>query len=174
MKTFEYSFFSKFIYSYGNIPITMLLLLYFVLSVQSIPQDNIYIFAAIFHAFFIFIMNRFYFRRYKYFPNKIQMDEEKLICSDFIWKNRTVIIPFANISELSGGVFDGKIGRPMYIFDKTQNVKIGFTDKMRNVKDLVTAILLKIRKDKYEELMQNLFAKTEDAKDKRKKRLNKK
>lgn len=172
MKTFEYPFLSKFIYSYGNIPVTMLLLVYFILSVISIPQDNIYIFTTLFHAFFIFIINRFYIRRYKYFPNKIQIDNEKLICSDFIWKNRTVVISFANISDLSGGVFDGKIGRPMYIFDNTQNIKIGFTDKLRNVKDLVTSILLKIKKDKYEELMNNLFAKTEEAKDKRKKRLD--
>ncbi|HEX2982535.1 MAG TPA: hypothetical protein VHO28_03220 [Ignavibacteriales bacterium] len=173
MKTFEYPFFAKFIYSYANIPITMLLLIYFILSVQSIPHDKIYILTALFHAFFIIVMNWYYIKRYKYFPNKIQIDKDNLICSDFIWKNRTVTIPFSNISELSGGVFDGKIWKPMYIFDKSQNVKIGFTDKMRNVKDLATTILVKIRKDKYDELMKNLLEKSGEAKDKRKKRLRK-
>jgi hypothetical protein len=116
-------------------------------------------------------MNWYYIKRYKYFPNKIQIDKDNLICSDFIWKNRTVIIPFSNISELSGGVFDGKIWKPMYIFDKSQNVKIGFTDKIRNVKDLATTILVKIKKERYDELMKNLLEKSGEAKDKRKKRL---
>ncbi len=173
MKTFQYSFFSKFLYNYGNIPLTFLVLIYFILSVQMIPQNSVYIFTALFHASVIVLMNRFYFKRYKYFPNKIQTDGKNIICSEFIWKNRKVVIPFDKISDLSGGVFDGKLGRPMYIYDNTQNIKVGFTERMKNSKELVTDILVNIRRDKYEEIMKRISDIAEDSKEKRKKKLHK-
>lgn len=161
MVTFKYSFIAKLIYRYANIPATILL----------IPQ-TIYSFAAMFEVWYfvfpftvdlliLFFMNRFFFRSYKTFPFKIEADNEKIICSDFLIGS-DITIKHSEITDIKGGFFSGNTARPIYIFCKDRSIKIGIHGHLKGVNKLLTTILSNINQELYNELL----AKTKELGDK--------
>jgi len=93
---------------------------------------------------------------YKYFPFNIKADNEKIICSEFLDKSKTVTIYHKDISEIKGGIFSGNLSRPIYIIDEKNNKKIGFHAHLKDSNKLLTIILSNVDKSLYDSLLQKM------------------
>lgn len=152
MIRYKYSFFAKLLFRYGNIPITILLLIYFALSVIGFLNHWYFIFFAVINFAIIVWLNRYYVRTYKQFPYRISADNEKLICSDFFLSKRVVEIKLKNIDKINGGIFSGYQTRATYIHDAEQNITIGFYSNSGRFNEMLMTILKNINEDLYQQL----------------------
>jgi hypothetical protein len=156
MTTYKYSFFSKLLYSYGNIPLTILLLIYLGTSIIGILLHWYYIFFASINIAIIIWLNRHYLKTYKQFPFTLSADNEKLICSDFFLTSKIVEIKFENIDKITGGIFSGYPTRPVYIHDNVQNITIGFYPSAGKFNELLLTIMKNINEDLYQQLIDKM------------------
>ncbi len=156
MKTYTYSFFWKFIYRYGNIILSPPLLFYTLSIVLIIDKNLMMLFKFIISLFALYFLNKSYFEFYKIVPYKIETDEEKIICSDFLFRTKTVTIYYNDIDSLSGGVFDGKYRGLMKVCDGKNKRYIGFFDRMIDSNKLITIILSKVDKNIYDEVIKKI------------------
>lgn len=104
----------------------------------------------------LYFLNKSYFEFYKIVPYKIEADEEKIICSEFLFRKKTVTIYYKDISTLSGGIFSGKYNGLMRVFDGKNKRYIGFFDRMIDSNKLITMILSKVDKKIYDEVIQKI------------------
>lgn len=156
METFTYSVFWKLIYRYGNIVITPLLLLYILPIALNLDKNLILILPFIISLFLLYYINKSYFNFYKLVPNKIEADGEKIICSEFLFKEKMVTILFKDIESLSGGIFDGRYRGLMKVCDGKNKICIGFFDRINNSTKLITLILSKVDKTIYDQVIENI------------------
>lgn len=158
MQIFLYPFYTKFIYRFGNIIATLLLILYVIPVVIGLDQNRYLIIPLLISFFFLYYINRKYFTLYKVMPYKIEADDEKMVCTDFIFSDKEVVIYYNDIESLSGGIFDGKLRGIMKVCDGKNQICIGFSDKMKDSKKLITIILSKVRKEIYDDVIGKLQA----------------
>lgn len=156
MLTFTYPLIPKLVYRYANIPLTILLILYLLISILALRISSISLVPAVINIILIYILNRFYFRLYKMFPYKIEVDDDQMICSDFPFSRKIVQIKFEDIDRVSGSIFSGLNNKPVSIHDGKQNITIAFSLHLRKINDLLTIILSKIKKEKSDELLATL------------------
>lgn len=154
MKTFKYSFFPRLIYRYANIPANFIMLFYLIASGLGMFTNWIFIFPLIITLIMLYVLNRFYFRMYKSFPFKVEIDNEKMICSDFVINNRRVELYHLDIKEITGGIFSGRAYMPLYI--KTDEVKLGISPHIKDYNKLLTIILTNITKELYISLLDKI------------------
>jgi hypothetical protein len=107
----------------------------------------------------IYIINRSYFTYYKILAYKIQADDEKILCSEFLFSKKEITIKYSDIESLKGGVFERKSSGIMKVYDGKNNVTVGFSQKMKDSNKLITFILSKVRKEIYDDVIENLTAK---------------
>jgi hypothetical protein len=157
MKVFTYPVFYKLILRFGNIPLTLLLILYFIPSVIYVDKSLILLIPLIISSLLIFFINRLYLTLYKIIPYKIVADEDKLICSEFLFSNKEIKINFSNIDKLRGGIFEGKLRGILRVYDGKNNVQIGYFNKIKNSKILGTILLSKVNKSVYEDVIKNII-----------------
>jgi len=136
MRSFSYSSIFRFIYRYGNIPVTLLLSFYAVTLGANIDKGLVFIIPFVVTFSVIYFLNRHYLLLYKILPYKIQIDDEKMVCSDFLFYKSEVIIYYKDIDELSGGIFSGKLKGLMKVRDGKSKIYIGFFDRIKGVKIL--------------------------------------
>ena len=160
MQVFTYPLFYKVILRFGNIPLTLLLILYLIPSAVYVDKDLVLLIPLIISTFLIYFLNRQYITLYKILPYKIIIEDGKLICSDFLFSNREVIIRFEDIEKLKGGIFEGKLHGILKVYDGKNKIYIGFFNKIRNTKLLGTIILSKVNKNVYDEVVKNIIPKT--------------
>ena len=153
MESFTYSFSNKLLYRFGNIPVTLLLLIYLFTSVSSLSRSLIYLIPLIISALLIYFLNRHYLNLYKLVPYKIEADNEKIKCSDFLFSKKEIIIYYADVKTLKGGIFDGKVTGLMNVYDGKNNISIGFFNSLKNAKGLQTIILSKVKRSVYDEVV---------------------
>ncbi len=170
MKTFTYPFIAKIVYRYANIPVTFILGFYLMISAASLKIHYIHYFGVLINAVLIYVINRYYFRSYKIMPYKIEADDEKLVCSDYSFQNKVVTVYFKDIESISGGIFSGTQTKPIKIYDGKQNLTVSFSTHLKNFNELLTYLLSKVRKDVYEQLLNNMTKIAEDRKDKLKRK----
>lgn len=156
MTTYKYPFLAKLFYRYANIPATILLLIHLISSIMMIPDQPSFMLPASINALVIFVLNRFYYKIYKHFPFTVEIDNEKMICSNFMYSTRKVEIMISNIDEIKGGTFSGHITRPVYIHDATQNVTLGFYHHLKNYNKFITTILSNVDKKLYDQLLERM------------------
>lgn len=156
METFKYSFFAKVIYRYGNVIATLFLSVHFFTSLIMMFSKWYFVFFALINGFFIFIINKYFFKTYKLFPFKISADNEKITCGDFFFSKKEVVIYHSDIESISGGIFSGYPTRPIYIHDGKQNIVIGFYSHVGKFQKLVTLILKNIPQHLYDRLLDNM------------------
>jgi len=108
MQTFTYSLIFKIIFRFGNILVTLLLSIYLVPVFYYIDQKIILFIPLIIAGIILYMVNRTYLAYYKILPYEIEADDEKMICSDFLFSNKVVTIYFKDIDLLRGGVFSGR------------------------------------------------------------------
>lgn len=156
MQTFTYSPFFKFVYKYGNIPATLLLSFYAATLAVNLDKGLVFIVPFVITFLVIYFLNRHYLLLYKILPYKISVDDEKMICSDFMFYKNEVIIYFQDIIGLEGGIYAGKLNGIMKIKDGANNRIIGFYDRMIEARKLETWILSKVKKTIYDEVIERL------------------
>jgi hypothetical protein len=156
MQTFTYSFFWKFIYRYGNLLITPLLLLYALSLVTLIYKNLIVLIPFLLSLFILYFLNKSYINFYKLVPYKIEIDNEKIICTDFLFRNKTITIFLKEIESISGGIFDGRYRGLMKVCDGKNKLCIGFFDRLNNSSKLVTLILSKVDEKIYDKVIEHI------------------
>ncbi len=169
MKTFKYSFIAKIIYRYGNFVISIILLLYLILSAVGITKDWRFVFPLLINFILLYIVNKYYLKIYKLFPFKIEADNRELRCSDFMIKDRIENIKIIDIEKIEGGIFSGRNYAPLYI--EWNGGKIGLSPHMKDFNKLLTIILTNIKKELYEELLESIkkYVKIKPAENQKKK-----
>lgn len=156
MQTFTYSFFWKFIYRYFNLVVTPLLLIYAFSLVTLIDKNLVIIIPLLLSLFIIYYLNKSYINFYKLVPYKIEIDDEKIICSKFLFRDKTVTILIKDIESISGGIFEGKYRGLMKVCDGKNKLCIGFFDRLKNSGKLVTLILSKVDKKIYDKTIEQI------------------
>lgn len=156
METHTYSFFIKFLYRYGNIFITLLMILNLIPLVIYLDTNVYFIIPIAITLLIIYFTNRFYFLIYKSFPFRIEADEEKLVCTDFMFRNKEVVIYYNKIKSISGGIFEGRLSGIMKVCDGEKNICITFSHRIKNSTKLIATILSKVDKKIYDEKINSL------------------
>ena len=156
MQTFEYPLLAKIVYRYANIPVTLILFIYFIVSLGAMGESWFWILSAIVHALLIFFVNRYYWRSYKGFPYKIEADNEKMICSNYFMSNKKVEVKLIDIEALRGGIFSNSLTKPIFIKVRNHESEIGFHYHLKNYNKLLTAILSNINQGLYNGLLETM------------------
>lgn len=153
MKTFTYSAFTKLFYRYANIPITLLLLMSLLTALGGLYTSWFYLIPTIIDLIIIYAINRFYLKSYRLFPNRIEADNEKLICSDYFFNKKIIELNHGSITKITGGLFSGNISRPIYLHDENTGIVIGFNNHLKGYDKLLTIILSNINQQLYDDLL---------------------
>ncbi|MFC2083637.1 hypothetical protein ACFLS9_01135 [Bacteroidota bacterium] len=156
MHTFKYSLLSKLIYRFGNIPVTILLLINLYISLINIFHNWYLLFPFLINLIIIYFLNRFYLRSYRTFPFIINADNEKIICKDFFLSKKVIEIKYSEITNIDGNIFSGNLARPLYIIDSKKGIKIGVYNHIRNFNKMLTIILSNVTNDLYKELLNRI------------------
>ena len=101
-------------------------------------------------------MNKSYFTFYKLVPFKIEADDDKLVCSHFLFRDKKITIHYKDIESLKGGIFEAKYRGLMKVSDGKNKISIGFFDRMKDSSKLITLILSKVDKKIYDEVINKL------------------
>jgi hypothetical protein len=164
MKVFTYPIFYKIILRFGNIPLTLLLIIYLIPSVLYVDKHPVLLIPLIISSLLIFFINKIYLTLYKIIPYKIIEDNGKLICSEFLFSNKEIVIDFNNIIKLKGGIFEGKLHGILKVYDGKNNIYIGYFNKIKNSKLLGTLLLSKVNKSVYDEVVKSIIPKARKTK----------
>jgi len=158
-QTFTYSLLFQFIFRYGNIIITFLLIIYSLPLVANLDENKLLIIPLLIALFIIYLLNKHYINLYKILPFKIEADDKKLVCSGFYLSKKEIIIQYQEIETLSGGIFENKVSGVMKVCDGKNGVCIGFYHRMNNANKLATIILSKVKRGLYDEVLEKLIIK---------------
>ena len=153
MVTFKYSPVSKIIFRYANIPVTFFLLLYLASSFIYMFKQWVYVFPVLLNLGIIVVLNRYYFRSHKLFPFRIDINTEKMICSDFYKKNKIVEINLRDIDYIEGGALSGTPAKPILLHDVKNDVVIGISTHLKNYNKLITIILSNVPRFVYDDVL---------------------
>jgi hypothetical protein len=156
VKVFEYTFFFRILFRFGNIPVTIILSVYLVPIIINLDKDLIYIIPLIIILGLIYLVNKHYLRLYQIMPYKITANDEKLICEEFLFNKKQVEVFYKDIESLSGGLFEGKLRGLMKVWDSKSKICIGFYDKIREIKELQTILLSRVNEDVYNRVIENV------------------
>lgn len=162
MQQFTYPYFFKLLYRYGNIPVTIILSIYLVPSVVNLDKNLLYLIPVILLLLMIYIVNKHYLNLYKIIPSKIEADEEKMICKDFIFSSKEFTIYYSDIESLKGGVFEGRSSGVMKVCDRKNQVCIGFFNRLKKVDKLQTLLLQKVSRKVYDDVLEKIGTKPKD------------
>ncbi len=115
-----------------------------------------FVFFALINGFFIFIINKYFIKTYRLFPFKIEADNEKLVCHNFLMSKKEIKINHSDIENITGGIFSGFPTRPIYIYDGEQKITIGFYSHVGKFQNLLTVILKNIPQPLYNRLLEGM------------------
>jgi hypothetical protein len=154
MRVFTYSLFYKLLYRYGNIPVTILLIIYLIPSVVNVDRDLWYLIPVILLLGLIYLLNKQYLNFYKIVPYRIEADDEKMMCTEFLFSDKEFTIYYRDIESLTGGVFDGRLSGVMKVYDRNNQVSIGFFNRLKNADKLQTLLLSKVPQKVYDDVVE--------------------
>ena len=63
---------------------------------------------------------------------KIEVDDVRIICTGFLFRDKTVTIYLKDIESISGGIFEGRYRGIMKVCDGKNKLCIGFFDRIKN------------------------------------------
>jgi hypothetical protein len=152
---FSYPLLFRMIFKFGNLVVTLLLVVYSIPLVVYLDQNNLLIIPIVVSLF----INRYYLNLYKILPYKIVADDDKMTCLNYFLSKKEIIIYYEDIESLSGGIFDNKISGIMKVCDAKNAVCIAFYHKLTNSNKLATIILSKVNRHLYDEVLEKLISK---------------
>ncbi|MCZ7609956.1 MAG: hypothetical protein M5U17_07285 [Ignavibacterium sp.] len=158
MQNYTYSWLWKLIYRYANFVVSVLLVFYLISLAINLDNNLLLLLPFIISLLLLYYINKSYFNFYKLVPYKIEADEQKMICSEFFFRKKTVTIYYKDIESLTGGIFDARYKGLMKVCDGKNKICIGFFDRMINSNKLITIILSKVDKKIYDDVIGKLEA----------------
>lgn len=156
MQLFTYPYIYRLLYRYANIPVTIILSIYLVPSVVNLDKNLIYLIPVVLLLLMIYLLNRHYLTLYKIIPYRIEADEEKIVCKDFLFSKKEFTIYYNDIESLTGGIFDGRFTGVMKVCDKKNQVCIGFFNKLKDADRLQTILLSKVPRKVYDDVVERV------------------
>ena len=156
MQVFTYSFAWEFIYRYTNLIITPPLLIITLAFVSHVDRNPVFLIPIFITLLFLYILNKSYLEFYKMIPNRIEADDEKLVCSQFFFRRKTLTIYLKDVESLTGGMFSGKYHGVMKVSDGKNKIAIGFFDKINHSTKLISIILNKVDQNIYDDVVEKL------------------
>ncbi len=156
MFTHTYPLLARFIYRWANIPVSLILGFYLIVYILAAFYQWYYIFAILFEAAILFFLNRHYIKGYKLFPYKISIDNEKMVCEDYLLSSKKITIYYKNITEIKGSIFSGNKSRPLYIYDAVNDQTIAIRIHLKGYNQVVTKVLSNVNKELYESLLERM------------------
>lgn len=150
---FTYPWVFRLIFRYGNIIVTSVLLLYSVPLFTFLNEKMIFIFPLIINLVIIYFLNKHYINLYKILPFKIEVDDDKVICSEFFLSRKNIVINYEDIISLSGGIFENKLSGIMKVCDKQKDLCFGFYQRLNNASKLATILLSKVNRELYDKVL---------------------
>lgn len=156
---FTYPLLFRLIFKFGNLFVTLFLIVYSLPLVVYLDQNNLLIIPIVVSLFIIYFINRYYFNLYKILPYKIVADDDKMTCLNFFLSKKEVTVHYQDIESLSGGIFENKISGIMKVCDGKNAICIGFYHKLTNSNKLATIILSKVKRPLYDEVLERLISK---------------
>jgi hypothetical protein len=78
------------------------------------------------------------------------MDDEKITCTQFLRKDKKVILYFSEITKLKGGIFYGKSKGLMLI--EGENSTVGFFHHLTNANIFITKLLQNVPSEVYKQI----------------------
>ncbi len=160
MQVFTYPYFYKLLYRYGNIPVTIILSIYLIPSVVNLDKNLIYLIPVILLLLMIYFLNKHYLNLYKIVPYKIEADEEKMICTNFLFSQKEFTIYYSDVNSLTGGIFEGRFSGVMKVCDGKNQVCVGFFNRIKNADKLQTLLLSKVQRKVYDDVVDRVGLKT--------------
>lgn len=156
MMIFKYPLLAKIIYRYANFPVTIVMLIFALTSLTALDQSWMFGVSFFVHLLIISVMNRYYFRAYKIFPYKIEINNERMKCSNFLFNERTVEFRLDEIEEITGSIFSGTPARPLYLKIPSRDITIGINQHLTNYNKLLTIILSNVKQEIYNGLLEKM------------------
>jgi hypothetical protein len=155
-QVFEYPFFFKLLFRFGNILVTLILSIYLIPIIINLDKDLVNIIPMLIILALIYVLNRHYLMLYQILPYKITADEEKIICEKFLFNKKEIEILYKDIENFSGGLFSGKMRGLMKVYDGKSKISIGFYDSIKNARILQTILLSRVNENIYNSVVENL------------------
>jgi hypothetical protein len=87
---------------------------------------------------------------YKILPYRIEIDDKKIVCSQFYKKDKTVTIYFSGIEKLKGGIFYGRSKGLMII--EGENSMVGFFHHLTNANIFIATLLQNVPSEVYKQI----------------------
>jgi hypothetical protein len=156
---FTYPLLFRLIFKFGNLFVTLFLIVYSLPLVVYLDQNNLLIIPIVVSLFIIYFINRYYFNLYKILPYKIVADDDKMTCLNFLFSKKEAIVHYDDIESLSGGIFENRISGIMKVCDGKNAICIGFYHKLTDSNKLATIILSKVKRPLYDEVLERLILK---------------
>jgi hypothetical protein len=156
MKTFRYDLITKFYFRYANLALSFILLAYFIILILNAGNQPFLIVPALLDILIIYTINKYFIRTYKTLPFNINIDDEKISASNFMFGKEVIEINFSDIDGISGGVFGLNRKGLIYIHDGEKSRSISIHPKIENVDLLIKMILNKVNKELRDESIKKL------------------
>lgn len=154
MKKYTYPVIAQIVYRYANLFISFVLLTQIFIFILT-PQKNWnYLYFVAINLILLYVVNRFYLKNYKYFPYSIEVDSQKIICTNFVLNNRIIEIKISEIDNLTGGIFSQRPSTPIYIHFKGE--QIGVSPHLKDYNKFLTLVLSNVRKEVYDNLLKQM------------------
>lgn len=90
-------------------------------------------------------------------PYKIEVDDEKVVCSDFFFSKKYIVIYYRDIVSLSGGIFENKFSGLMKVCDGNNDLCMGFYQRINNSSKLATILLSKVNRPLYDKVLERII-----------------
>lgn len=164
---FEYRLGYRLIYSFGNLIINILIIIYLIPAIMTFEGKIFQIAYIAFLMLIMFFFNKYYLNLYRIMPYRIEADDEKMIFSEFLFDNKSITLSYKEIDKLSGGIFDGKGTGLMKVHNTGEGITVGFFHKINDARTLESLILSKVDKKLYDEVIDKFNIRKENLRKKK-------
>lgn len=161
-KTYTYNLFFRLLYSWGNVLITVILLMYLIPMLGGMTGRLFEYFYSILLAGMILMFNLWFFRIWKTLPFTITVKDGVITGSNYFFSKKTVSFRVSDVVMLQGGVFDGK-NRGMMRIISADN-EIAFFHSITDGKNLLAYILSQVSRELYDAVLGRFGHKRSDLK----------
>lgn len=154
-QTFQYSLLMKLIYRYANIPVTLLMVVYLIPIIVVYNGEYLQIISILFLVLIIAAINIFFIKNYSVIPYIIKTDDTKITITGFMMNDRTEDILYSSITNLSGGIFEGRINGLLKVHYGEEKY-FAFFQRIQNAKLLQAILLSKVERQLYDKVLNSL------------------
>ncbi|MBV6421116.1 MAG: hypothetical protein DAHOPDDO_02385 [Ignavibacteriaceae bacterium] len=155
-QVFTYPFLFRIVFRYGNLIVTPIVILYSVALITFLKEEIIFTVPLVINLLIIYFLNKHFMKLKKILPYKIEVDEQKVICSDFFLSRKEIVFHYEDIKSLSGGIFENKLTGIMKVCAENKNLCFGFYQRLNKSAKLATILISKVNRPLYDQVLQRI------------------